>query len=208
MSTRIRFTTARQVADAYPSAAEEFGEIPDDAAPLAFLKTLSTGEDPSPALLFAALMLPKREAVWWGCLTLRGAGGLDADAQEGMDAAEAWVRTPEEKQRRRAGEVAEAQYFEGRGAMIAFAAFASGGSLAPAGLQAVAPPPDVCGRSVYMGVLMACADDDPLEQIGRMRAAVASAGDLAMGGDGTGAWKNRVPLTPEDVLPPEEELAE
>lgn len=189
MENRIRFTTARQVAEAFPEAADALGDASDGVSPIDHLNALQQDEDPMPALTFAALALPKREAVWWGCLCIRGAGISGPSITEGLRLAETWVRTPEEAERRAAGEFAEQEYFEGPAAWIAFAAFTTSGSLAPAGLQAVAPNPELSGRAVATSVLLAAEDDDPLVRLEKLRCAIDSAKNFGAGGDGTGPWK-------------------
>lgn len=197
MANRIRFTTAAQVAEAFPGAASELGEVPEGVSPLDHLTTLAAAADPNPAIIFAALALPKRESVWWGCLTLRGMingrprGSLDERAHEGLRLAEAWVRNPEEEERRAAGRYAESQYFEGAGAWIAFAAFTTSGSLAPAGLQAVPPAPEISGKCVAMAVMQATNDGDAHRRLANLRVAIDSVRDFADGGDGTGPWQHR-----------------
>lgn len=191
MANRIRFTTAAQVVEAFPAAAADLGEMPADVSPFDHLAALAAGEDPNPAVIFAALALPKRESIWWGCLTLRGMGATDETTREGLRLAEAWVRHPEEEERRAAGEFAESEYFEGAGAWIAFAAFTTSGSLAPAGLQAVPPSPEISGKCVAMAVMLATADEDAFVRIENMRAAIESAREFGSGGEGTGPWKRR-----------------
>lgn len=195
MANRIRFTTAAQVVEAFPGAADDLGDVPDGVAPLDHLAALSAAENPNAAIIFAALALPKRESVWWGCITLRGiaevTGPLDDRAREGLRLAEAWVRHPEEEQRRAAGRYAESQYFEGAGAWIAFAAFTTSGSLAPAGLQAVPPSPEISGKCVAMAIMQATNHPDATRRLANLRVALESARDFAGGGDGTAAWKRR-----------------
>jgi hypothetical protein len=191
MANRIRFTTAAQVVEAFPGAASELGEVPADVSPLDHLAALAAADNPNPAITFAALALPKRESIWWGCVTLRGIGNLDERALEGLRLAEAWVRHPEEDERRAAGAYAESQYFEGSGAWIAFAAFTTSGSLAPAGLQAVPPSPEISGKCVAMAVLQATNDPDAFVRLANLCVALESARDLASGGDGTEPWKRR-----------------
>jgi hypothetical protein len=191
MANRIRFTTAAQVLGAFPGAAGELGTLPADVSPLDHLVRLAEGENPDAALIFAALALPKRESVWWGCICLRGMGDLDDRAREGLRLAEAWVRNPEEEERRAAGVYAESQYFEGPGAWIAFAAFTTSGSLAPAGLQAVPPSPEISGKCVAMAIMQAANHPDAFVRIANLRVAVESARDFAVGGDGLGPWKHR-----------------
>lgn len=192
MKNRIRFTSARQVADAFPAAAGDMGDVPEDVTPVDYMTTLGEGESPTAGVIFAALALPKREAVWWACLCIRGIGRVDDKVEEGLKLAEAWVRHPEEAERRAAGAFAEAEFFEGAGAWIAFAAFTTGGSLAPAGLQAVPPSPEISGKCAAMAVMTASSDEEDFAfQIGSLKAAIASAREFALGGDGTEVWKTR-----------------
>lgn len=188
MTDRIRFTYARQVLEAFPSAAEDFGEVPENVAPQDHIANLAAEKDPTPAVLFAALTLPKRESVWWGCLCIRGLKRDGASLRAGLAAAENWVRKPDEDLRRAAGKIAEDQGFNGAGAWIAFAAFTSGGSLAPAELQAVPPPADSCGRSVFAAVMQAVRDDDAFVRLANIRCAIDSFAEFARGGEGTKAW--------------------
>lgn len=189
MENRIRFTTARQIAEAFPEAAEDFGELPEEATPLDHLAVMAEEDDLSRAVIFAALALPKREAVWWGCICIRGLGGLTDQTTEGLTLAEAWVRTPEEAERRAAGKFAEEMYFEGAGPGIAFAAFTTSGSLAPAGLQAVPPSPEVSGKCVAMAIMEAANNEDAFVRHANLLCALNSARDFATGGDGTGPWR-------------------
>jgi len=190
MANRIRFTTARQVVEAFPGAAETLGEVPDDVSPLDHIANLAAGENPIPALFFAGLALPKREAVWWACLVMRGMHLTSGDAGEGLALAEAWARKPEENERRAAGQFAEEMYFQGAGAWVAFAAFTTSGSLAPAGLQTVPPPPETSGTAAAMAVIMATESDDPGTRLSNIGAAIECAREFALGGDGSQAWKD------------------
>lgn len=192
MAKRIRFTTAAQVAEAFPAAAEDLGDVPDDVSPLDYVQLLVEQENSIAALMFTALALPKRDAVWWGCLTLRGMGTADPLTAEGVRLAEAWCRHPEEEERRAAGEFAEENYFEGAGPWIAFAAFTTSGSMAPAGLQAVPPSPEISGKAVAMAIMLATNDEDAFVSIANQGVALASAADFAKEGDGTGPWMERL----------------
>lgn len=190
MANRIRFTAARQVVEAFPGAADDIGEVPEDVAPLDYLAQLAMDENPIPALFFAGLALPKRESVWWACLVMRGMGLTEGEAGAGLKLAEAWVRNPEEDERRAAGQFAEEVYFEGPGAWAAFAAFTTSGSLAPAGLQSVPPPPELSGKCAAMCVIESTGDEDPMQRLANIAAAVACAREFAEGQDGTQAWKD------------------
>lgn len=192
MAKRIRFTTAAQVAEAFPEVAPDLGDVPDDVLPLDYVQHLVADENVMTALIFTALALPKRDAVWWGCLALRGMGGSDPLTAEGLRLAEAWCRHPEEEERRAAGEFAQENYFEGTGPWIAFAAFTTSGSMAPAGLQAVPPSAEVCGKAVAMSIMLATEDEDALTMNENQQCAIASAADFAENGDGTRPWVERL----------------
>lgn len=192
MAKRIRYTTAAQVAEAFPAVAEDLGDVPADLAPLDYVDQLVADENAMTGLMFTALALPKRDAVWWGCLCLRGMGGGDPLTAEGLRLAEAWCRRPEEEERRAAGIFAEENYFEGAGPWIAFAAFTTSGSMAPAGLQAVPPSGEVCGKSVAMAIMLATQNEDAFVTIANHKVAIASAADFANDGDGTGPWVERL----------------
>ena len=192
MAKRIRFTTAAQVAEAFPAVAEDLGDVPDNVSPLEYVQQLIDDENAMTALMFAALALPKRDAVWWGCLALRGMGPVDPLTAEGVRLAEAWCRSPEEDERRAAGVFAEENYFEGAGPWIAFAAFTTSGSMAPAGLQAVPPSSEVSGKAVAMAIMLATEDEDAFVTAANQGVALASAADFAQDGDGTGPWIERL----------------
>ena len=98
MAQRIRFTTAAQVFEAFPRAAFDIGSRPVDEGPIEFVRTLIARAHRYDAVTYAAYLLPKREAVWWGCQCLRAFSPAYAD--EALMAAEAWVRTPDETTRR------------------------------------------------------------------------------------------------------------
>lgn len=199
MAKRIRYTTAMQVIEAFPEVAEDLGDVPGDVAPLDYVQQLIGEENTMTALMFTALALPKRDAVWWGCLTLRGMGVNDPLTAEGVRLAEAWCRHPEEEERRAAGTFAEDNYFEGAGPWIAFAAFTTSGSLAPAGLQAVPPSPEVSGKSVAMAIMLATDNEDVFVAMADQRVALASAADFANEGDGTGPWVERLKKKAEET---------
>ncbi len=189
MTNRIRFTAANQITETFESAAEIIGVELGDEPPLETLRKLHTEEDPTPAVAFTCFALPKREAIWWGCLCLRALGGLDRDGQAALAATEAWVRKPDDAERREAGRLALEQEFENPGAVIAQAAFVSGGSLAPAEFEKVPPQQDLTAKCLFGAIRFAAALGEPVEIPDRLRKCVASAIDFCDGGDGQGPWK-------------------
>jgi hypothetical protein len=139
------------------------------------------------AARLAAHALPKREAVWWGCMCARAVPDpslLPVDA-EALLAAEAWVRKPaEESLRRAAMEAAQRTAFRSPEAWAAVGAFWSGGSMAPAGQPVVPPPDHLTGVAVSGGVVLAAVRLRPERAQDRLARFLAAARDIAAGGAG------------------------
>ncbi|NGM19855.1 hypothetical protein G3576_07495 [Roseomonas stagni] len=139
------------------------------------------------AARLAAHALPKREAVWWGCMCARAVPDpallpVDADA---LLAAEAWVRKPNEETLRRAAmEAAQRTAFRSPEAWAAVGAFWSGGSMAPAGQPVVPPPDHLTGVAVSGGVVLAAVRLRPERAQDRLARFLVAARDIAAGGAG------------------------
>ena len=148
----------------------------------------------SEAIKLTAHALPKREAVWWGCVCARAVPDAEATPADAtaLDAAELWVRKPEEANRRAAMAAAEAAGFRSTEAWAAVGAFWSSGSITPEG-QAVVPPGEhLTGVAIGGGVLLAGVRLRPLEAEARYARFLASARDIGQGGAG------RIPPEPLD----------
>lgn len=138
------------------------------------------------AMRLIAHALPKREAVWWGCMCARAmpsADNLPADA-EAVQAAEAWVRRPEDAPRRAAMAAAQKGGFRSPEAWAAVGAFWSGGSMAPEGAPVVPPGEHLTGVAVVGAVLLAALRHSPEKAPERYARFLASAQDIAAGGAG------------------------
>lgn len=151
--SRLRFTTAREVFETYPSALKLVGAAPTGEPPLAFLTKLTQGPDPKAAISYCAFLLPRRETVWWAVQTLhalrKGAGRPDT----ALAAAEAWVRDPSDATRRAALAAGEAGDAEEASTWAAWAAGYSGGSVVAT--HAVPCPPDLTAKMARIAVLTA-----------------------------------------------------
>jgi hypothetical protein len=96
----IRFATARSLFEAFPELTAKLTVAPTDEAPIAFLQNLSAQAKFEDAVAFCAHLLPRREAVWWGCGNVRAfLGDAVRDRNEGLRAAEAWVYEPTDQNR-------------------------------------------------------------------------------------------------------------
>ena len=69
--SRVRFTTARSVFETFPELASKSTVAATDEPAIVFLKNLSARQKFKDAVGFCAHLLPRREAVWWGCGSLR-----------------------------------------------------------------------------------------------------------------------------------------
>jgi predicted component of type VI protein secretion system len=85
------------------------------------------------ALRIRGFLLPKRDAVWWGCRCVRDEldDELDADQDVALAAAEAWVTEPSETRRREAEAKANAVGSKGPGGLLALSAFWCEGTIGP-----------------------------------------------------------------------------
>ncbi len=117
------------------------------AGPRELIATLDDPAAARDAVAALALMLPRRQAVWWACLTAR----LLPDAElapadvAAVEAAEAWVQTQSVEDSDRAGELADRCDAGSPARWAAMAAYWSGPSIAPRGQQAVPPAPHLAG---------------------------------------------------------------
>ncbi len=174
--TRLRFTTARQVFEAFPPALEDIEAEPSDVEPVGFLKGLLDGKTPEDAIGFCAYMLPRREAVWWACQCIRAGGAeLAKSDTELLEIAEAWVSEPEEEKRLAAHAAGMAAVNKGPAAWAALAAAWSGGSMTLEPQQPVPPPSYLTAQAVRAAVLTTLASAEPAKRRDQLRANVQAA---------------------------------
>ena len=176
-----------------PTALEIAEQLQLGEEPIAVAKTVKTGPELVSALAAAgafakavrvqAHLLPKREAVWWGILSVREACGEEltlADAAA-RDAAIDWVEDPGESRRRRCESVAGKTKFDGPGSWLAMAAFWSGGSIAPEEFGEVPPDDKLTGQAIASSLMIAAVSGDATKAKARYRAFLAKAGDVVSG---------------------------
>ena len=155
---RLRFGTGHEVLDSFASARADIGPDLADAEPLAYLDGLAQAGRPEAALSFCAYLLPRREAVWWGCRGLKTLPSRlpPADAVAALAAAERWVERPDDAGRRAALALAMAGDLAQPEAWMAVAAGWAGGSMA-LGAYAVPVQPHLTARAVRAGLLLGLA---------------------------------------------------
>lgn len=138
------------------------------------------------ALRLLAHALPKREAVWWACMCARAVPDPAARPEDvqALEAAEAWVRRPDEAARRAAMAAAEKAAFRSTEAWAAVGAFWSGGSMSPEGQPVVPPAEHLTGVAVAGAVVLATVRIAPERAPARYPRFIASARDISTGGAG------------------------
>ena len=153
----LRFLTVRDLYEAFPIAQDDVGAAPSDDPSLDFLRSLVTKAAWGPAVSFCAYLLPRREAVWWGCQTLRRIQPQRSAADNAaIGIAEDWVHEPEEDRRIAALQLGQQSDYRAPATWMALAAGWSGGSVAP-GFTAPAPPYQTA-RAIRAGLMIAMAE--------------------------------------------------
>lgn len=137
----------------------------DGSTPREFIEVLLAQRLFAAGIEFLAHALPPREAIWWGCLCLRHAGGpqLPPPEQAAAKAAAQWVLDPKEENRAAAQAPAEAAGIGTPAGALAHAARWTGGSLSPPDLPAVPPGPFMPAKAVAGSILLAAAKADPVK---------------------------------------------
>ena len=68
---QARFSTVRDLFDAYPSAVGDVGKAEDSMRTLDFVRSLIGKRDWQAAISVCAYLLPRRVAVAWACRSIR-----------------------------------------------------------------------------------------------------------------------------------------
>jgi hypothetical protein len=175
--SRIRFATIRALFESFPEALRNIGAEPTDEPPIAFVKRLAAQGKPDHAMAVCAYLLPRREAVWWGCTSVRT---LLADKLPGdiaaLLAAEAWVQQPTEENRRAALAIGNDAASNEPLTWLALAAGWSSGTFAPTPLPV---PAYMTGRGVRIALLITSRVASVPERPSRLQACVAEGMRLA-----------------------------
>jgi len=182
LSSRIRFTTARNVFEAFADLKRAVPLPRDDAASLDYARALLTSPRPAEAIIFIAHLLPRREAVWWAVQCVRAMVGTGAD-DEALRAADAWVLAPEEDNRRAALAAFNAGDQRAPTTWLAFAAGWSGGSVSAADQQPMPAPRSACAMGANTAVMMAACAGNPADVVKRISTCAEAGIRFAEGGD-------------------------
>lgn len=165
MSSRIRFSTARQVFDAYEELAEDIDTLPSDADPIDYLKTMLNADDFLQAATFCAYLLPKREAIWWALNAVRYVQPEQTtQSMRLLTLVDDWVREPGGEIRAKAAREAETSDRRQAATWVAYAVAWTGGSMSPIEDQHVPPPKALTAKACRAAILIAVSANSPVEQ--------------------------------------------
>lgn len=130
--------------------------------PMELFSLLVKNELYGDGLGFMARFLPKRHAIWWGCLCIEhvGEGKLPKPEEAALGATVQWVLDPSEENRQKAREAGIAAKKSTAAGCLAMAAFWSGGSISLQGQPEVPPEPDQCEKAVT-GAMKIAATSKP-----------------------------------------------
>jgi len=187
---KIKAATAQEVCAGFELTEAGRPHLKPDMPPIDFVNALTAHGAYADAVQFLARALPKREAVWWSCCCARELG-IDAMRPElaaSLQAAEVWVRRPNEENRRAAEKAARLAKASHPARWSAMAAFWSGGSLAPPGEAEAKPPEDFTAKAVAGAVAMAAALDAAKSEA-RNKLFIGYGIDIALGGTGRPSTK-------------------
>jgi hypothetical protein len=179
----IRFVTAQDLFDAFPTAQQDVDSKPSDAPSLEYLRSLAESGEFNKAVAFCAYLLPRREAVGWGCRCVKNLlPNLPPEEQPGLQAADAWVRRPDEEQRLAALELGMRSNAQSPTTWLALAAGWSGGNIV-LGIEATSmAPPQQTARAVRAAVLTAVSRLAPAEREKGLRACIEDGAQIAAEG--------------------------
>ena len=171
--TGSRFSSARDVFAAFPSAQQDISAEPNDEPPQAFLERLRRGRTPEDAVSLLAYVLGRREAVWWAVQSVRLLARISAGQEDTpLQAAEAWVRDPDDLTRRGALRLGMTGNHRLATTWVALAAGWSGGNIGPSHHALVPATPEMTPKAVRTAILVALATVNARDRENRLQACI------------------------------------
>jgi hypothetical protein len=173
---RLRFITDRDLYEAFPSAAAELDMEPTDQPSLSLVDGFVSKGELTKAVQFLSYLMPRREAVWWACQSVRAlAPERSAEEEAALAAAEAWVKEPEEPRRLEALQRGVEGKTKSPATWAALAAGWAGGNAVPG----MPIPPYQTPRAARTAVMTAFARADAETREDQLRKRIADGKRLA-----------------------------
>ena len=180
---QTRFVTTLALFETFPRSVTKIAAEPTEEPPTIFLKQLSAQHKFEDAVAFCAYLLPRREAVWWGCRCVRALlRDIAASRARPINAAEAWVYDPSDENRRTALEVGKQGDNNDPLSWLALAAGWSGGALLAHPQFVVPVPAYMTPRAARIAILLSARHFQPDQYTARMQACIMDGIKLAEAG--------------------------
>jgi hypothetical protein len=155
---KLRFATASDLFQAFPTAEQDVGAAAMPTPALDFARGLAASGNLLGAVSFCAYLLSRREATWWACQCVKSSPlELTTSDRGAVEAAEAWVREPEEAQRLAAHRRALMSDARAPATWTAFAAAFAGQSFGANEFGPMAIPAHLTARAARTVFLLAGA---------------------------------------------------
>lgn len=137
----VKAGTAAEIYQHFPLLGAARALAAPTAPPPQFLERLIQHDCFASAIRLLAFGLPRREALWWGCVCLRmtEVTTMSPVAEAALSAAVRWVVEPSEENRWEAQATGKAATIQTAAGFLAWGAFCCGASIAPAGQPVMAP---------------------------------------------------------------------
>jgi hypothetical protein len=178
--TRLRFESVRDVFAAFPIAEYDLNQEPTDDPSLDFLTALTSSEEFDKAVGFCAFLLPRREAVWWGCRSVRKfVPKRTADEEAGIRLAEEWLKEPDEERRKAALELGLRSSSKLATTHLALAAGWAGRTFTIGAGDPIPIQPHQTARAIRSAILIAAVRAGPAERPDLMRSCLEDAARIA-----------------------------
>jgi len=162
MLTRVAAKRAAEICEHYGPSNDAQKLLHEDLTPAQFVERLFEAGQYRDVIDFLARALPKQEAIWWACMSVRHAMGpnLPPDEFAILKTAVEWVLKPEEANRRAAQVAGKAAGFGTPAGLVALAVMCAGGSLTDANFPVVPPKPYMTPQSVAGSIVLASAKNN------------------------------------------------
>lgn len=124
---------------------------------LAYAQSLRHSAEPRLVVGVLAQTMQRQAAVWWACRVARAErdGGVADGEMPAIEAAETWLRGPEQWKAYAANDAAKSVGLDSPAGCAALSAFLAGESLGPSQLAPLPPGPHLTGMAVASAVELA-----------------------------------------------------
>ncbi|MCA0894665.1 DUF6931 family protein [Microbulbifer agarilyticus] len=183
---KVEATTADELLAHIEISEEGQPHLVGDTAPEVSILRLMDACCFGDAVKLLAAGLPKREAVWWACLSARDLHSPETDENnvKALVAAENWVKSPSEERRLICKQMGEVTKHKSPASWAATAASWCHGSLAGPNDPVIEPPSHLYAHAVAGSVSLAAVLSDPVTPSGAFKRYLHQGLNLARGGSG------------------------